>query len=228
MQRHITDRVDFSKFGVPSWRIEQRYAPGVLIGNWSEERLAFPKGKYQHNSTNRVDFKNYGSVEPDVLLRRKAKLGSEGIPADMLFRHHGRAYDNMMITLYDENYNGRWKERDMPHLRSWDGQKLGWLPERTDHPLRGPPTNFGLKEHVEAQQLARQQEMNRPDFESTYSGSYKDQPLDSMRFTRYATPKHLSTTLLPSNKSNNDLHLRGKPNLRLPEIMPAELTQISV
>ena len=40
MQRHITDRVDFSKFGVPSWRIEQRFNTGVLIGNWSEERKA--------------------------------------------------------------------------------------------------------------------------------------------------------------------------------------------
>ena len=40
MQRHITDNVDFSKFGVPSWRIEQRYNNGVLIGNWSEERQA--------------------------------------------------------------------------------------------------------------------------------------------------------------------------------------------
>lgn len=39
MQKHLSDRVDFSKFGVPSWRIEQKYSPGVLIGNWSEERL---------------------------------------------------------------------------------------------------------------------------------------------------------------------------------------------
>lgn len=23
---------------IPGWRIEQRYAPGVLIGNWAEER----------------------------------------------------------------------------------------------------------------------------------------------------------------------------------------------
>lgn len=228
MQRHITDRVDFSKFGVPSWRIEQKFAPGVLIGNWSEERLAFPKDKYCHNSTNRTDFKAYGGVEPDVLLRRKAKLGSEGIPADMLFRHHGSAYDNMMITLYDENYNGRWREKSLPALRSWDSQTLGWLPERTDHPLRGSPTNFGLKQEIEAQRLARQKELERPDFESTYTGSYQETPLDAMRFTRHATQKHLSTTLLASNKNNNDLHLRGKPTLRMPELLPQEMTQVSI
>ena len=26
------------KWSMPGWRIEQRYANGVLIGNWSEER----------------------------------------------------------------------------------------------------------------------------------------------------------------------------------------------
>lgn len=228
MQKHITDRVDFSKFGVPSWRIEQRFDTGVLIGNWSEERQAFPKDKYKHNSTNRVDYKNFGKVEPDVILRRKAKLGSEGIPADQLFSHHGRAYDNMLITLYDENYNGRWKEKSIAPLREWDSQKLGWLPEKTDHPLKGEPTNFGLKQQVETKRLAMQKEMFSPDFESTYSGSYRDQPLNSMRFARYANPRHLSTTLLPVNKANNDLHLRGQQTLRLPEIMPQELTNVSI
>lgn len=228
MQRHITDRVDFSKFGVPSWRIEQRFNTGVLIGNWSEERQAFPKEKFRHNSTNRIDFRNYGTVAPEVVVRRKAKLGSEGIPSDMLFRHHGRAYDNMHITLYDENFNGRYKEKSLPPLRNWDSQTLGWLPERSDKPLTGLPTNWGLKEQKEADMLARQKEMSKPDFESTYTGSYRDAPPpESRRFNRYANPRHLSTTLLPTNKTNNDLHLRGKPNLRLPEVMPQELTQIS-
>ena len=26
------------KISLPGWRIEQRFSPGVLIGNWSEER----------------------------------------------------------------------------------------------------------------------------------------------------------------------------------------------
>lgn len=228
MQGHITDRVDFSKFGVPGWRIEQRYNTNVLIGNWSEERLAFPTDKFFHNSTNRIDYKNFGKCEPDVLVRRKAKLGSEGIPAQRLFNHHGDAYDNMMITLYDENFNGRWKEKGIPPLRRWDSQTLGWLPERTDHPLKGDPTNFGLKEAVAARQAARQKEMNAPTFESTYAGSYTAKPVDALRFARYANPKHLSTTLLPTNKTNNDLHLRGQQTLRMPELLPQELTQVSI
>ncbi|GFO02185.1 hypothetical protein PoB_002869000 [Plakobranchus ocellatus] len=228
MQRHITDHVDFSKFGVPSWRIEQRYSPGVLIGNWSEERLKFPGNKYKHNSTNRIDFKGYGQIHPDVNIRRKAKLGGEGIPADMLFRHHGRCYDNMLITLYDENYNGRWRENKLPPLRKWDSQSLGWLPEKTDHPLRGEPTNWGLKEAVEEETLQRQKDAYNEDFESTYMGSFRDKPLESMRFARHATPKCMSTTLFPVNKVNNDLHLRGTQRLRMPEIMPDELSKVSV
>lgn len=29
---------DPQKWHMPGWRIEQRYAPGVLIGNWAEEK----------------------------------------------------------------------------------------------------------------------------------------------------------------------------------------------
>ena len=30
---------DPAKWQMPGWRIEQRFANGVLIGNWGEERL---------------------------------------------------------------------------------------------------------------------------------------------------------------------------------------------
>ncbi|KAI8796321.1 hypothetical protein BgiMline_030021 [Biomphalaria glabrata] len=228
MQRNISDRVDFSKFGIPSWRIEQRYAPGVLIGNWSEERLKFPDTKYKHNTTHRIDFKNYGEFHPDVTVRRKAVLNNEGLPADMIFRHHDDAYDNMLITMYDEHYNGRWRENCLPPLRQFNSQTLGWMPERSDYPLRGPPTNFGLKQYKEALALARQKELDHPDFESTYMDSYREKQKNALCFTRHATPKHLSTSLLPSNNLNSNLHFRGKPLLRIPEVMPQELTQISV
>lgn len=29
---------DPKKFQMPGWKIEQHYSPGVLIGNWAEER----------------------------------------------------------------------------------------------------------------------------------------------------------------------------------------------
>ena len=36
---------DPMKWGMPGWRIEQRYAPGVLIGNWDENRYKVRKTK---------------------------------------------------------------------------------------------------------------------------------------------------------------------------------------
>ena len=30
--------MDELKWQIPGWRIEQKYSPGVLIGNWDEER----------------------------------------------------------------------------------------------------------------------------------------------------------------------------------------------
>ena len=57
----------------------------------------------------------------------------------MIFGHHGQAYANNMITWYDEHYNQRKREPydQLPKLRQWDSNKLGWLPERSDHPMRG-------------------------------------------------------------------------------------------
>ena len=94
--------------------------------------------------------------------------------------------------------------------------------------ITGAPTNWGLKEDKEEETLRRQQQSYIPDFESTYMGSYQDKPVDAMRFARHATPKTMSTTLLPVNKVNNDLHLRGSKKLRMPELMPEELSKVSV
>jgi hypothetical protein len=36
---YIMAQGDPAKWQMPGWRIEQRFANGVLIGNWNEERL---------------------------------------------------------------------------------------------------------------------------------------------------------------------------------------------
>ena len=92
----------------------------------------------------------------------------------------------------------------------------------------GAPTNWGLKEEKEQEAVRRQRQLQISDFESTYTGSYQDKAPEVMRFARHATPKHMSTTLLPVNKVNNNLHLRGTQRLRMPELMPEELTKGSV
>ena len=100
---------DPMKWAMPGWRIEQQYAPGVLIGNWDEGRYKFQKGEYKHNSTHRIDFQNYGSSRPDVIIRRKAQLTNDGLGKEFLFYHHGNRYSNNMISCMD-NINKK-KER---------------------------------------------------------------------------------------------------------------------
>ena len=48
-------------------------------------------------------------------------------------------YKNNLITWYDEQYNKRPREEGdrLPDLRKWDGNKLAWVPERTDYPMQG-------------------------------------------------------------------------------------------
>ncbi len=99
----------------------------------------FQKGNTRHNSTHRVDFRNFSTSKPDVNIRRKAQLQNDGMGKEFLFYHHGNRYSNNMISWYDEHYNMR--ERDeqnkLPELREWDSHRLAWLPEKSDHPIRG-------------------------------------------------------------------------------------------
>ena len=101
--------------------------------------LQFRKGNVRHNSTHRIDFKNWHSSRPDVILRRKAQLQNEGLGKENLFYHHGNRYSNNMISWYDEQFNKREREgpNKLPELRQWDSHRLAWLPEKSDHPIQG-------------------------------------------------------------------------------------------
>jgi hypothetical protein len=99
--------------------------------------LQFQRGNQKHNSTHRVDFRNYEGHRPDVVVRRKALLRNDGLGTENLFWHHGKRYTNNMLSWYDEHYNGRWKENDFPPSRQWNSHQLAWGPERSDYPLQG-------------------------------------------------------------------------------------------
>ncbi|KAK7475999.1 hypothetical protein BaRGS_00032766 [Batillaria attramentaria] len=221
---------DSRKWHLPGWRIEQRYAPGVLIGNWSEERLAFQKYKYDHNSTNRIDFRNFGSHRPDVLIRRKGERANMGLPAEIFFHHHGNRYTNNMVSWYDEDYNGRFREKTLPPLnrewpprREWDSHALAWRPEKSDHPVSAPPTNFGLLGKMQRRWAAQIADETRGDYQTTYMAQYDDFPQHAMVGLRYATPKDNSTIIHPVNKTLKDWHLRNGSHRKSPEKLPAEM-----
>lgn len=215
---------DPMKWHMPGWRIEQRYAPGVLIGNWGEERHAFKKGAQANNSTYRQDFVNCDGHRPDVILRRKAELQNEGLGKEFLFYHHGNRYSNNMISWYDEHYNKR--ERDeknkLPEMRHWDGHAMAWVPEKTDYPIQGEPTNFGLNKNRAADWQQQIADETHGDYNTTYHTSYNKFPGSAIVHTRYATPQEQSTTLHRFNKVNKNLPLReklDKPGLQSPQIV---------
>ena len=99
--------------------------------------LQFMKGENKHNSTNRTDFRNFGSHRPDVIVRRKGELRNHGLPPELVFHHHGNKYASNMVSWYDEDYNGRWREKKLPKLRDWNSHQLAWMPEKNDHPVQG-------------------------------------------------------------------------------------------
>ncbi|KAK3088568.1 hypothetical protein FSP39_020719 [Pinctada imbricata] len=211
---------DPMKWHLPGWRIEQKYAPGVLIGNWSEERYTFQKGTTQHNSTNRIDFRNFGSHRPDVIVRRKALLRNDGMGQEYIFHHHGNKYANNTISWYDEQYNGRFQENTLPDLRDWNGHKLAWAPEKSDYPVQGGPTNFGLHQKLQQRWKDQIADEVKGDFLSTYQKSFIQPGNENMVRNRYAISRDMSTSLHPYNKINADLKLRNVTAFKSPERLP--------
>lgn len=220
---------DPAKWYMPGWRIEQRYSPGVLLGNWGEDQHSFHKGAHSHNSTYRKDYQKEGSWRPDVIIRRKAQLQNAGLGKEFLFYHHGNSYSNNMISWYDEHFNKR--ERDeqnkLPELRSWDSNRLSWVPEKTDFPIQGAPTNFGLSAKRNQRWIEQVADATTGDFNTTYRASFTPHTRHSLTQTRHATPREKSTTLLRQNSTNKDLQLRGKLELQSPQVTSTSASVIA-
>ncbi|KAI8500359.1 PREDICTED: uncharacterized protein C1orf158 homolog [Branchiostoma belcheri] len=205
---------DPRKWNMPGWRIEQRYANRVLIGNWSEERYQFEKGRYRHTSTHRLDFRDWKGHKPDITIRRAALQRNEGLPKSLVFDHHGKHYSNNMISWYDQQFNKReLDEGTLPKLRSWDSHRLAWAPEKSDYPLQGNSTNWGLYPKLQ-EKWRKQNETLTGEYNTIYNSSWVQHPTEAMSFRKYATPKPISSHLHQPNKVNKDLTLRSVSLLR--------------
>lgn len=51
--------------------------------------------------------------------------------------HHQEPWNRYLISTYDDHYNRHNYNPSLPALRTWNGQKLLWLPEKSDFPLLG-------------------------------------------------------------------------------------------
>uniref|UniRef100_F6X7T9 Cilia and flagella associated protein 107 n=1 Tax=Callithrix jacchus TaxID=9483 RepID=F6X7T9_CALJA len=108
----------------------------------------------------------------------------KGLPYKHLITHHQEPPHRYLISTYDDHYNRHGYNPGLPPLRTWNGQKLLWLPEKSDYPLLAPPTNYGLFEQLKQRWLAPKAGLKQ----STYTSSYPRPPLCAMSSREHAIP----------------------------------------
>lgn len=217
---------DFGKWQIPGWRIEQRYSNKTLIGNWCEERKLFQRGSHSNTSTHLSDYRLYVDHKPDVIIRRSALMRNEGMNKDHLFTHHGKTYSNNLISWYDEQYNKRMRDdKDrLPDLRKWDGHKLAWAPERSDYPIQGAPTNYGLHQTLKKRWEKELKAERKGHYKTDYGHSFTGHPNSAFPRRFASAPKYLSSHFNPISKLNKDLWLRRTP-FNMAQEYPPSLSQ---
>nr|XP_013043335.2 protein CFAP107 isoform X2 [Anser cygnoides] len=124
------------KDGRDWWKIEPKYSTKVLIGNWLEERKRFikPTGKLG-GSTYSTDFICFPDHKPEQTLRRTMMKKYEGLPAQHFFTHHEEPRSRNLVSEYEDKYNRHSYDPALPPLRSWNGRKLAWIPQKPDFPI---------------------------------------------------------------------------------------------
>ncbi|XP_005544813.2 cilia- and flagella-associated protein 107 [Macaca fascicularis] len=169
----------------PGWQIETKYSTKVLTGNWVEERRKFTR------DTDKTPQSIYGKEyiafpdhRRDQISRWYGKRKVEGLPYKHLITHHQEPPHRYLISTYDDHYNRHDYNLGLPPLRTWNGQKLLWLPEKSDFPLLAPPTNYGLYEQLKQRWLAPKAGLKQ----STYTSSYPRPPSCALSCREYAIP----------------------------------------
>ncbi|XP_032369551.1 cilia- and flagella-associated protein 107 [Etheostoma spectabile] len=196
------------------WRIEQKYANKVLLGNWAEERLQFAREPQTANSTNRVDYRPHWDFKPDVSERRSALQRAEGLPSKLLYAHSGQPSSNYLVTHYEESYQCK-HTNDLPTLPPGHPDSLTWQLERADRPISALPTNAGPLRTTK-HRLERQQS-HLPSL-TVYRSTYQKHPLSAFCQSRFArASRMLSSHLHAANHNNKDLDLRRRSLLQIPD-----------
>ncbi|XP_050930396.1 cilia- and flagella-associated protein 107 [Lates calcarifer] len=201
------------KWAKTGWRIEQKYANKVLLGNWTEERLQFTREPKTANSTNRVDYRPHRDFKPDVSERGSALLRAEGLPSKQLFGYDSTPSSHL-VTQYEESY-GRRHTTALPTMRPWHPDSLTWQPERSDRPIPALPTNFGLLQF--SKHRLEKQQSHLPSL-TVYRSAYQRHPRSAFCQGRFARAScTLSSHLHAANHNNKDLDLRQCSLLQVPD-----------
>ncbi|XP_074831826.1 cilia- and flagella-associated protein 107 [Carettochelys insculpta] len=192
-----TSQRDVQEWYLPSWQIKPKYSTKVLIGNWLEERKRFVKdiGK-SSNSIYGSDFIHFPGYRTDQTVRRTIMKKLDGLPKQHLFIHHEEPRKRNLVTQYDDHYNRHGYNPVLPPLRRWNGQKLAWLPEKSDFPISEPPTNYGLFEQLVKKWTQKEAGVMK----SVYTVSYEKPPVSAFAIRRLPV-----TNLHPSPRDGQRL-----------------------
>ncbi|XP_065277205.1 cilia- and flagella-associated protein 107 [Emys orbicularis] len=177
----LTSQRDVQEWYLPSWKIKPEYSTKVLIGNWLEERKRFIKdtGK-PSNSIYGTDFIHFPDHRIDRTVRRTIMKKLDGLPKQHLFTQHEEPSNRNLVTQYDDHYNRHGYNPVLPPLRRWNGQKLAWLPEKSDFPIFEPPTNYGLFEQL----MKKWTHQEAGVMNSVYTVSYERPPVSAFAIRR--------------------------------------------
>lgn len=159
--------------------------------------------------SSKSDCKLFYLLDPQI--RWMASKRELGLPKDFLYQHHDDRYQGMVISGYDQEYNKKIQPRS---LRKWDQHKLKWAPERTDYPLQGEGTKFGLSE-IKAKRDDRDNEETQKVTKSTFADSYVPHSLSGREAK--AVPRDLSSKMEPISRLNKNLKLRNAPIYLVPD-----------
>uniref|UniRef100_A0A3Q4MME8 Si:ch211-226m7.4 n=1 Tax=Neolamprologus brichardi TaxID=32507 RepID=A0A3Q4MME8_NEOBR len=186
---HYTD-----KWAQTGWRIEQKYANKVLLGNWAEERLQ-----------RRPLCEGYIKISLYCI---------QGLPSKTIFGHHDPPSSHYLVTQYAESY-GRNLINALPTLQHRHADNLTQKPKRSDQLTSALPNNVGplqtTNHHFEIQQS------HLPSL-TEYRSAYQRQPLSAFCQSRFAKASHmLSSHLYEANRNNKDLDLRQHLILQVPD-----------
>ncbi|KAI4826541.1 cilia- and flagella-associated protein 107 [Pseudochaenichthys georgianus] len=208
------------KWSQPGWRIEQKYANKVLLGNWAEDRLQFTREAQTASSTYRSDHRPHWDFRPDVSVRRTALHRAEGLPSKLLFDHHGPPSSHYLVTHYGESYQ---HTNALPNLRPWHPDSLTRQLERVNQPISALPTNAGPPRSTK-HRLEKQQS-HLPSL-TVYGSAYQRHPLSAFYQSRFArASRMLSSHLHAANHNNKDLDLRRHSLLLIPDHCLSQLQQ---
>uniref|UniRef100_A0A3B4F220 Uncharacterized protein n=1 Tax=Pundamilia nyererei TaxID=303518 RepID=A0A3B4F220_9CICH len=175
------------KWAQTGWRIEQKYANKVLLGNWAEERL-------------QVGILSVYDISLYIVI--------QGLPSKTIFGHHDPPSSHYLVTQYAESY-GRNLINALPTLQHRHADNLTQKPERSDQLTSGKfhTTNH----HFEIQQSHLP---SLTEYRSAYQRQPLSAFCQS-RFAKAS--HMLSSHLYEANRNNKDLDLRQHLILQVPD-----------